>query len=179
MTATAQPEPVDGPAPLHRNVAHVQRALHERGCDAEVRVLADAVRTAAEAAAALGVEVGAIANSLVFLLDTGDGAGTGTEPLLVLTSGAHRVEEDVLGPALGGVLRRASAAQVRAATGQPIGGVSPVGHPAPLRTVVDEQLRRHPRVWAAAGHPHAVFSTTHDELVALTGGTSVPVAADG
>ena len=164
MTATP-----DGARLQHPGVARVRRALRERGCTAEVRVLADAVRTAAQAAAALGTDVGAIANSLVFLLDD--------EPVLVLTSGAHRVDPALLGAALGGTLRRADAARVREATGQPIGGVAPVGHPAPLRTLVDEDLRAHERVWAAAGHPHAVFPTTHDELVALTGGTSVRVAA--
>ena len=152
----------------HPNVARVRTALRERGCTAEVRVLADAVRTAVEAAAALEVPPGAIANSLVFLLDDA--------PVLVLTSGSHRVDPDVLGPRLGGVLTRGDAARVRGATGQPIGGVAPVGHPEPLPTVVDEALRAYPVVWAAAGHPHAVFATTHDELVALTGGRSLPVA---
>ncbi|GAB7190736.1 YbaK/EbsC family protein [Kineococcus sp. NUM-3379] len=157
----------------HRNVALVRDALAARGCSAEVRVLADAVRTAAEAAAALGVPAGAIANSLVFLLRTDDGE----EALLVLTSGAHRVDVRALGAALGGTVSRADATRVREATGQPIGGVAPVGHPTALRTVVDEHLRSYPRVWAAAGHPHAVFPTSHDELLALTGGVSMRVAA--
>jgi prolyl-tRNA editing enzyme YbaK/EbsC (Cys-tRNA(Pro) deacylase) len=135
-----------------------------------MRVLNDDVRTAAQAAAALGVEVGAIANSLVFDADG--------QPLLALTSGAHRADTDALA-ALTGAHRVGKAAPdfVRAHTGQPIGGVAPVGHPAPIRTFVDVALRRHPVVWAAGGHPKAVFPTTFDELVALTGGTAAELAA--
>ena len=112
-------------------------------------VLPDAVTTAAAAAAALGVEVGQIANSLVFDAD-GD-------PLLVLTSGAHRVDTGKVA-ALIGVrrVRRASPDFVRAATGQAIGGVAPVGHPVPLRTLVDRDLAQYDEVWAAGGIPHAV-----------------------
>ena len=89
----------------------------------------------------------------------------------MLTSGAHRVDTTWLAPRLGlPVLARATPEQVRAWTGQVIGGVSPVGHPERLRTVVDPWLGRHDVVWAAAGHPRAVFPTTCDELVRLTGG---------
>ena len=147
---------------VHRNVAHVRDTLRALDAPGEVRVLADAARTAREAADALGVPVGAICSSLVFLLD-GD-------PLLVLTSGAHRVDTVMLGGELGGEITRADADAVRAATGQPIGGVAPVGHPAPVRTVVDVALAEHSVVWAAAGHPHAVFPTTFHELVRMTGG---------
>jgi prolyl-tRNA editing enzyme YbaK/EbsC (Cys-tRNA(Pro) deacylase) len=131
--------------------------------------LPDSTRTAAEAAAALGVEVGAIANSLVFLADG--------EPLLVMASGAHRVDTTGLAARLGvGRIERATPEQVRAATGQTVGGVSPVGHPSPLRAVVDADLDGYPELWAAAGTPHSVFRTSFAELVALTGGTALPVA---
>ena len=127
------------------------------------------VATAAAAAAALGVEVGAIANSLVFDADG--------EPLLVLTSGAHRVDTGKVAALLGvGRVRRASPEFVRAATGQVIGGVAPVGHPAPLRTLVDRALAGFPEVWAAGGIPHAVFPSTCAELVAVTGGELADVA---
>nr|WP_237419081.1 YbaK/EbsC family protein [Kitasatospora sp. SID7827] len=130
--------------------------------------MADSTRTAAEAAAALGCEVGAIANSLVFLSDG--------EPVLVLTSGRHRVDTAALAARWGrGPLRRATPEQVREATGQAIGGVAPVGHPRPLPTVVDLALTDYPRLWAAAGTPHAVFPTTAEELLRLTGGTLLPV----
>ncbi|NLF05213.1 MAG: YbaK/EbsC family protein [Actinomycetales bacterium] len=147
---------------MHRNAVHIQQVLAELGLPGEVRQLADSARTAAQAAAALGVPVGAICSSLVFLL-----AG---EPLLVLTSGAHRVDTELLGAALGGTITRADADAVRAATGQPIRGVAPVGHPAPVRTVIDKDLGEFDIVWAAAGHPHAVFPTNFAELVQVTGG---------
>ncbi|MCK9795703.1 YbaK/EbsC family protein [Isoptericola sp. 4D.3] len=137
------------------------------GADGEIRWLDDHATTAARAAESLGVPVGAIANSLVFTLDD--------EPLLVMTSGAHRVDTDWLGAALGGRLARASKETVREATGQVIGGVAPVGHPAPLRTLVDADLRGHDVVWAAAGHARTVFPTTFDELVRITGGTPTTV----
>jgi prolyl-tRNA editing enzyme YbaK/EbsC (Cys-tRNA(Pro) deacylase) len=134
-----------------------------------MRVLPDAVTTAAAAAAALGVEVGQIANSLVF---DADGA-----PLLVLTSGAHRVDTGKVAALVGaGRVRRASPEFVRAATGQPIGGIAPVGHPAPLRTLVDRALQQYDEVWAAGGIPHAVFPTTCAELVVVTGGELADVA---
>lgn len=152
----------------HPNVVKVTDALAAAGVTGRVRVLPDEARTAAIAAAQLGVEVGAIANSLVFDADG--------EALLVLTSGAHRVDTERVA-ALVGVqrLRRASPEFVRAATGQPIGGVAPVGHPAPLRTLVDVALEPHPTVWAAAGIPHTVFPTTYAELVRVTGGTPAEV----
>ncbi|QLD10740.1 YbaK/EbsC family protein [Microbacterium oleivorans] len=146
----------------------VHDALRAAGVDGEIVVLPDAASTAALAAAALGVEVGAIANSLVFWSDD--------EPLLVMTSGAHRVDTEALAARLGRrQIRRASVDQVRAATGQAIGGVAPTGHPAPLTTVVDEDLAGHDTIWAAAGTPHTVFPLTFDELVRLTGGTVAAV----
>jgi prolyl-tRNA editing enzyme YbaK/EbsC (Cys-tRNA(Pro) deacylase) len=149
----------------------VAGALKEAGAGGEVRVLDESARTAAEAAAALGVEVGAIANSLVFEADG--------EALLVLTSGAHRVDTAKVASLLGiGSVRRATPELVESATGQVIGGVAPIGHPAPVRTLVDEALARYDVVWAAAGHTHAVFPTTFDELVRLTRGTPATVADD-
>lgn len=152
----------------HPGVRKVVEALAAAGATGEVVELADAARTAPLAAAQLGVEVGAIANSLVF-----DADGTA---LLVLTSGAHRVDTARVAALVGvSELRRAAPEFVRAATGQPIGGVAPVGHPAPLRTLVDVALQDHPTVWAAAGIPHTVFPTTYEELVRITGGTPAEV----
>ena len=157
----------------HRNVDLVLAHLRGGGAAPRaldgLRVLPDAVTTAAAAAAALGVEVGQIANSLVF---DADGA-----PLLVLTSGAHRVDTGKIAALVGaGRVRRASPDFVRAATGQSIGGVAPVGHPAPLRTLVDRDLAQYAEIWAAGGIPHAVFPTTFAELVAVTGGDPADVA---
>lgn len=150
-----------------RNVL-VRDALRAAGVGGEIVVLPDAAATAPLAAAALGVEVGAIANSLVF---SSDG-----EALLVMTSGAHRVDTAALATRLGrGSIVRATPEQVRAATGQAIGGVAPTGHPAPLPTIVDEALAAYPEIWAAGGTPHTVFPLTFDGLVALTGGTVAKV----
>ncbi|CAN7339889.1 YbaK/EbsC family protein [Microbacterium sp. LjRoot45] len=152
------------PADLHPRSRLVHDALREAGISGEIVVLPDAASTAALAAAALGVEVGAIANSLVFWSDG--------EPLLVMTSGAHRVDTAALAARLGrSSIVRATVEQVREATGQAIGGVAPTGHPAPLTTVVDEALAAFPEIWAAGGTPHTVFPLTYDELVRLTGGT--------
>lgn len=129
-------------------------------------MLPEGVHTAALAAQALGCEVGAIANSLLF-----DGGGS---PVLILTSGAHRVDTEVVA-ATTGPLRRADKDFVRAHTGQVIGGVSPIAHPAPIPTYIDPWLRRHPVLWAAAGHPAAVFSTTYSELVRMTGAAELDV----
>ncbi|WP_031512064.1 YbaK/EbsC family protein [Streptomyces sp. NRRL F-5123] len=149
----------------------VQQQLVAAGLTVRVRELPDSARTAAQAAAALGCAVGAIASSLLFLADG--------EPLLVMTSGRHRVDTELLA-ANAGVLdvAMASANEVRRITGQAIGGVAPIGHPAPVRTVIDEALREHPVVWAAAGTPHTVMPLTFDELVSLTGGQPVKVASD-
>jgi prolyl-tRNA editing enzyme YbaK/EbsC (Cys-tRNA(Pro) deacylase) len=141
----------------------VRDALRAAGIPGEIVVLPDAASTAILAADALGIEVGAIANSLVFWSDD--------EPLLVMTSGAHRVDTAALASRLGrGRIARATPEQVREATGQAIGGVAPTGHPAPLVTVVDEDLAGYPEIWAAGGTPHTVFPLTFDELVRLTGG---------
>ncbi|MFF7683734.1 YbaK/EbsC family protein [Microbacterium sp. NPDC007973] len=147
----------------------VAASLEAAGIPGKIVVLPDAASTAALAAAALGIAVGAIANSLVFWSDD--------EPLLVMTSGAHRVDTTALAERLGrGAIRRATPEQVLAATGQPIGGVAPTGHPAALTTVVDEDLAAFPQIWAAGGTPHTVFPLTFDELVRLTDGTVARVA---
>ena len=155
-------------APEHPRVAEVARLLRDAGTPGEVRSLPDSARTAAAAAAQLGVEVGAIANSLVF--------DVGGNPLLVLTSGAHRVDEALVATLLGvPAIARATPEFVRRHTGQAIGGVAPLGHPEPIGTLVDIELARYDQVWAAAGHPHTVFPTTYDELLRLTGGTPAEV----
>ncbi|RLK12284.1 prolyl-tRNA editing enzyme YbaK/EbsC (Cys-tRNA(Pro) deacylase) [Micromonospora sp. M71_S20] len=159
----------------HPNVRAVQDVLDAAGARdgsgaaSLVRLLPDAVHTAAAAAEALGVAVGQIANSLVF---EADGA-----PLLVLTSGAHRVDAAGLAASIGvGRLRRATPEFVRTHTGQVIGGVAPVGHPRPLRTLVDTALESYDEIWAAGGVPRAVFPTTYPELLRVTGGVPTGVA---
>jgi prolyl-tRNA editing enzyme YbaK/EbsC (Cys-tRNA(Pro) deacylase) len=154
--------------PEHPRVAEVARLLRAAGAAGAVRSLPESAPTAAAAAAQLGVPVGAIANSVVFDVD-----GT---PLLVLTSGAHRVDEALVAELLGVPrIARATPAFVREHTGQVIGGVAPIGHPEPIGTLVDIELSRHDQVWAAAGHPHTVFPTTYDELLTLTEGTAAEV----
>jgi prolyl-tRNA editing enzyme YbaK/EbsC (Cys-tRNA(Pro) deacylase) len=142
--------------------------LRELGVLGEVRELPERAPTAATAAAQLGCDVGAIANSLIFDADDG--------PLLVMTSGAHRVDTAKVAALTGaGAVRRADPASVRVWTGQAIGGVGPVGHPAPIRTLVDTWLEKYDVIWAAAGHPHTVFPTTFAELVRITDGAPADV----
>ena len=148
---------------LPKTSQSVAAALVAAGIPGEILVLPDAAATAPLAAAALGCEVGAIANSLVFWCDDA--------PLLVMTSGAHRVDTAALAERLGvGAIKRATPEQVRAATGQVIGGVAPTGHPESLTTIVDEALAAYPEIWAAGGTPHTVFPMSYDELLMLTGG---------
>jgi prolyl-tRNA editing enzyme YbaK/EbsC (Cys-tRNA(Pro) deacylase) len=147
----------------------VVAALRAAGIEAEVRRFDVPVPTAAAAAEVLGCAVGAIANSLVF---DADGA-----PLLVLASGAHRVDTAKVAALVGaGRVRRATPEFVTAATGQEVGGVAPTGHPAPLRTVVDVDLAAHPLLWAGGGDHHTMFSVTYTDLVRLTGGEEAAVA---
>jgi prolyl-tRNA editing enzyme YbaK/EbsC (Cys-tRNA(Pro) deacylase) len=156
--------------PMHPAAEKVASALRELGVTGEVRELPEPAPTAAAAAAQLGCGVGAIANSLVF---TADGV-----PVLVLTSGAHRVDTGKVAGLLGAAsVKRADPGSVYAATGQRIGGVAPLGHPQPLRTLVDTWLEPHEVIWAAAGHAHTVFPTTFAELVRITGGTPADVGA--
>ncbi len=153
---------------MHPRAEHVAAVLRALGVAGAVRELPEPAPTAAAAAAQLGCDVGAIANSLVF---SADGA-----PLLILTSGAHRVDVTRVAAHLGaGSVRRADPDFVRAATGQAIGGVAPVGHPQPIRTLVDSWLARYQTVWAAAGHAHTVFPTSFAELVRITSGTPAEV----
>lgn len=146
----------------------VQQHLADAGVSSEIRVLPDSARTALAAAEAIGCDVAAIANSLVLLADG--------SPVLVMASGGHRVDLDVLAEALGvSTMTMAPPAIVREATGQAIGGVAPVGHPSPLRTWIDEALAEHDTIWAAAGHPHTVMPLTFGSLQQLTGGTVIRV----
>ncbi|MCX6401189.1 MAG: YbaK/EbsC family protein [Propionibacteriales bacterium] len=152
----------------HLSTARFRAEHQRRNGRGEIVILPDSVHTAALAAEALGCEVGAIANSLLF-----DADGT---PVLILTSGAHRVDTALVQERIGGpALRRAKPDFVKQSTGQAIGGVSPIGHPTPIRTYLDSWLQKYDVVWAAAGHPAAVFSTSYDELLALTGATPIDV----
>ena len=153
-----------------QSVIRVREQLRLLGASGEVRRLDDSARTAKEAAAALGIEVGQIASSLIFVADG--------EPVLVIASGGHRVDEVQLAMVLGiSHVTKADADTVRRATGFAIGGVSPVGHPEPLRTIVDVALAQYDEVWAAGGHPHYVFPTSYDELLRITAGEAAEVGA--
>lgn len=155
---------------MHPNCVAIDALLAAAGCAGRVRLLPEAAPNAAAAAAQVGVEVGAIANSLLF-------ATAENTPVLVLTSGAHRVDTAKAAALFGTAsIGRGTPQFVYEATGQRIGGVSPIGHPAPIPTVVDVALAGYPQVWAAGGVPHAVFPTTFDELVRLTGGRPAEVA---
>lgn len=182
---------------MHPNCAAVNEILRAAGLTGRVRMLDEAVTTARAAAEHLGCPVGAIANSLIFetlmaasvgmreqLTETAASAGMREQlpeigagaPLLIMTSGAHRVDMSRVGEQLGAQLRRAAPAFVREHTGQPIGGVAPVGHPRPIRTVVDRSLAEFDELWAAGGIPHAVFPMTYDELIRLTSGVEADVS---
>jgi prolyl-tRNA editing enzyme YbaK/EbsC (Cys-tRNA(Pro) deacylase) len=147
--------------------SRVSDTLIARGHHGVIITQTKPTHTAQEAARALGVEVGAIAKSLVFLLDD--------DPVLLLVSGAHQVDLDRTGERLEGTLTRAPARLVRDVTGQPIGGVAPVGHPTNLSTYVDNALSRHRELWAAGGHPNTVFRTSFTELVRITAGLAIDV----
>ena len=154
---------------LHPSCQAVNDILATAGLPGRVRILGDAAPTARAAAEQVGCPVGAIANSLIFAAD-------GSTPLLIMTSGAHRVDVEKVGLELGTTLRRASAEFVREHTGQPIGGVAPIGHPRPIRTLVDVALAEFDELWAAGGIPHAVFPISYPDLLALTRGTEIRVA---
>lgn len=157
---------------LHPNAQKVQDALDAAGLETTVQRLSKETRTAAAAAAELGCVVGAIANSLVFMADG--------EPLLVMTSGAHRVDEAFLAAEQGiGELRSANAAEVRGATGQPIGGVAPLAHPAKLPALIDGSLAQYEEIWVGGGAPNSIFPLTYEQLLQITGGTVVAVNAAG
>jgi prolyl-tRNA editing enzyme YbaK/EbsC (Cys-tRNA(Pro) deacylase) len=153
---------------VHPSIDNVAERLRRLGAAGSIRLLPDQARTAQQAADGLGCEVGAIANSLIF-----DADGV---PVLILTSGAHRVDTAKVAARIGVTqLRRAAPEFVRRHTGQVIGGVAPVGHPEPVTTYLDRALAAYPVVWAAGGHAHAVFDTTYDELLRMTGATEIDV----
>ncbi|BDZ38535.1 YbaK/EbsC family protein [Microbacterium suwonense] len=153
--------------PARSRIVHEQ--LTAAGIDSSIVVLPDSARTAALAAAAIGCEVAAIANSLVLVADG--------EPILVMTSGAHRVDMTVLAESIAAdAVSMAPAATVRQATGQAIGGVAPIGHPSPLRTYLDQDLCPFEEIWTAAGTPQTVMPLTFAQLESLTHGRTIRVA---
>jgi prolyl-tRNA editing enzyme YbaK/EbsC (Cys-tRNA(Pro) deacylase) len=154
---------------MHPNAERVRVALVEAGARADLVEFPEGTRTSADAAAAIGTTIAQIAKTLVFLAD-GD-------PVLVIASGPDRVSEERLGAHLGATISRADAEAVRAATGFPIGGVPPVGHPKVLPVVIDAALLEHDEIWSAGGTPNAVFPTTPAELVRVTGAEVVDVRA--
>lgn len=155
---------------MHPSVERVVTALQAGGVQAEIREFSESTRTAVDAAAALGVAVGAIVKSLVFVADG--------SPILVLASGDHQVDTSKVAHVLEvGHVGRADADLVRDATGFAIGGVAPVGHPRALPTVIDNHLATFDVIWAAAGTPKTVFATTFAELSALTDAVAADVGA--
>src|SRR4051812_15277500 len=162
-------DPAGSPTEIsHPSIDNVVERLRDLGASGAVRVLPEQARTAQQAADGLGCEVGAIANSLVFDADG--------KPVLILTSGAHRVDTAKAAERIGvRELKRASPEFVREHTGQTIGGVAPVGHPGPIATYLDPALAAYPVVWAAGGHAHAVFNTSYDELLRITGAWEIDV----
>lgn len=155
---------------MHANAERVVTAASAARLDIEVVEFPEGTRTAAEAAAAVDAPVASIVKSLVFLVDD--------EPVMALVAGDNRLDEGRLRDATGGIaVGRADADTVRSATGFPIGGVPPFGHPTRLSTFVDEDLLRHDVVWAAAGTPRHVFAIAPADLVRLSGGTVAPLAA--
>jgi prolyl-tRNA editing enzyme YbaK/EbsC (Cys-tRNA(Pro) deacylase) len=147
----------------------VQEKLRAAGSSCEVRMMAATARSAAEAAASIGCTVAQIAKSLVFRAKSG-------RAVLVIASGTNRVDEKKVEAALGEGIGKADADFVRDRTGYAIGGVAPIGHDGAVRIFIDEDLRRHDDIWAAAGHPHAVFRLTPAELERLTQGTVITIA---
>ena len=150
-------------------VKRVIAALAEHGLTGEVNVLSDSARTAQEAATALGIEVGQIASSLIFKLPD-------DSPLLIITSGRHRVDTDLVAKNLGiEKLGRVDADYVKEKSGFSIGGVAPIGWLSPATILIDQALNDYEVVWAAAGHPHAGYPTTFAELIECTGATPMIV----
>jgi prolyl-tRNA editing enzyme YbaK/EbsC (Cys-tRNA(Pro) deacylase) len=150
-------------------VARVRKALADAGLKSAIVELPGAARTAKQAAEFLGCDVGQIANSLVF-------RWASDEPVLVMSSGARRVDTGRLAALLGEPVHKADAEFVRRTTGFAIGGVPPLGHTAPLRTFVEESLAAYAELWAAAGHPHTIFRLSYDDLLRVTGGARAAFA---
>ena len=143
-------------------VKRVQQALIDLGVSGQIKVLSDSARTAQEAADGLGIEVGQIASSLIFKLPD-------HSPLLIITSGRHRVDVDLVARNLGiEKLERVDAAYVKEISGFSIGGVAPIGWISPTTIIIDQALNDYEVVWAAAGHPHAVYPTSFKELLQCT-----------
>jgi prolyl-tRNA editing enzyme YbaK/EbsC (Cys-tRNA(Pro) deacylase) len=150
-------------------VKRVIAALIDKNIKGQVHVLSDSARTAQEAANALGIEVGQIASSLIFKLKDGS-------PLLIITSGRHRVDTDLVARTLGvEKLDRVDADYVKEKSGFSIGGVAPIGWVSPATILIDLALNDYEVVWAAAGHPHAVYPTSFAELVTCTGARQMVV----
>jgi prolyl-tRNA editing enzyme YbaK/EbsC (Cys-tRNA(Pro) deacylase) len=145
-------------------VKRFKEAAELLGITGEINVMAESARTAVDAANSLGIEVGQIASSLIFRLQSGN-------PLLIITSGRHRVDTALVAKNLGiAELGRADANYVKEVSGYSVGGVSPIGWiTKPEITLIDEALNDYPVVWAASGHPHAVYPTTYAELITCTG----------
>ena len=158
------------PSSLPASAQRVQDALAAAGVDARIVELSVAARTSAQAADALGVEVGQIAKSLVFK------AATSGRPVLVIAAGDRRVNEQRIAGELGEPIERATPEFVREFSGFAIGGVAPVGHARAMVTFVDTSLRRFPVLWAAGGTPHCVFPIAAAQLMKLSGGTELDVA---
>jgi len=154
---------------VHANAARVVASARDEGLEIQVVEYPEGTRTAAEAAAAVGCDVARIVKSLVFAVDG--------RPVVALVGGDARLDEALLAEAAGGAVGRADADAVRTATGYPIGGVPPFGHATPLPTFVDESLLAHDTVWAAAGTPRHVFEVAPADLLRLSGGRTVPLAA--
>lgn len=151
-------------------VKRVAQALIDHKMSGQIKVLSDSARSAAEAAAALEIEVGQIASSILFKLPD-------DSPLLVITSGRHRVDTQLVASQLGvAELGRVDADYVKEKSGFSIGGVAPIGWLNPAKIIIDEALNDYQVVWAAAGHPHAVFPTTYEELYQVTSATQMRVA---
>ena len=158
---------------LPASVQRVHAALVAQGVVApQIVMLADAARTSQQAADALAIEVGQIAKSLVF---RGHASG---EAVLVIASGAHRVDEAKVAALIGERIDRAAPDFVRLATGYAIGGIPPLGHASAMKVLVDASLARYPVVWAAAGHPHSVFALAPAELFRIAGGQVADVHLD-
>jgi prolyl-tRNA editing enzyme YbaK/EbsC (Cys-tRNA(Pro) deacylase) len=154
---------------VSRAIGRVEEAARALGLTIEVRRFPEGTKTAVDAARAVGCEVSQIVKSLVFVADG--------EPVLALTSGAHKADTDRLAALLGASqVRRASPEEARSATGFAIGGTPPFGHPEPLRVLVDRELLSHSELWAAAGAPDAVFRIRPDELLAVSGGAPADFA---
>lgn len=156
-------------ANLKPSAQKVQDALYAQGYTNQVVELSESTRTSAEAAAAVGCAVGQIAKSLIFV------GQQSHRPILIIASGANRIDEKQVAAQIGERLQKADADFVRAATGFAIGGIPPLGHAQPLDTYIDQDLVRYNEIWAAAGHPNAVFRLTPAELIRMTGGQVIQV----